>query len=146
MLHDTIKRIREVHNLTQEEVAERLSLALRTYKRLETGETRMDWDRMRAIAEVYEMSPEDLIAFGDKPVIETFNVEGHDESTNGKVFTYNNYYGAEKELYEQLIAQLRSENELLRGELQRIREDMTLLREDMTFLREELVRARKGES
>ncbi len=133
MLHDTIRRIRESRQLTQEEVAERLSLAVRTYARLESGETRLDWERIRSIAEAYDMSPEDLVAFDGKSIIQTFNVEGHDESTNtnnGPVYNCN-YYSAEKDLYEQLIAQLRSENELLRGELQRIREDMAFLREEL---------------
>ncbi len=131
MLHDTIRRIREVHKLTQEEVAERLSLAVRTYTRLESGETRLDWERMRAIAEVYDMSPEDLVAFDGKSIIQTFNVESHEGTVNNSGQSFNTYYGAEKELYEQLIAQLR--------------EEIAHMREDMAFLREELVRARRGE-
>lgn len=137
MLHDTIRRIRESRQLTQEEVAERLSLAVRTYARLESGETRLDWERIRSIAEVYDMNPEDLVAFDGKSIIQTFNVESQEGAVNNSGPAYNcNYYGGEKDLYEQLIAQLRSENELLRGELQRIREDMA-------FLREELRRGRK---
>ncbi len=126
MLHHAIKHIRQDKNLTQEEVAERLNIAPKTYARLESGETRLDWDRIRAIAEVYEMSPEELVAYDSTPIIQTFN--NNDESTTnlGQGVSFQcNYYNNEREkeagLYEQLIAQLREEVSLLRGELERYR-------------------------
>ncbi len=127
MLHDTIRRIREVHKLTQEEVAERLNLAVRTYTRLESGETRMDWDRVRAVAELYDMSPEELVAHDDKTVTHTFTGDHSQNANNGPAY-HCNFYSGEKDLYEQMIAQLR--------------EEIGHLRQEVAFLREELRRDR----
>lgn len=126
MLHETIKRIRESKNLSREEVAERLNLAPKTYHRLETGETRLDWDRIRAIAEIYEMSPEELVAHEGSTIIQTFNnsEESTNNGSNGVSFQCN-YYSSEREkengVYDQLIAQMREEISLLREELGRYR-------------------------
>ncbi len=128
MLHDTIKRIRESRQMTQEEVAERLNLAVRSYMRIESGETRLDWDRIRAIAGVYEMTPEDLVASQEQPIIQTLNNNDQIGTNNGPSFNCN-FYGADKELYDQMITQLR--------------EEIARMREDMAFLREELIRSRR---
>ncbi len=51
----------------------------------------------------------------------TMNIENNDESSNNSnnpEFNYNNnYYGAEKELYEQMINQLKEEIICLRQQL-----------------------------
>ncbi len=128
MLHDTIRRIRETRNMTQEEVAERLNLAVRSYIRLESGETRLDWDRIRSIAEVYQMSPEDLIAQDSNTTIQSFSGENYTASPghnhNGPSFHCHYNFGDKEQIYDQLIAQLR---------------------EEIAFLREELARTRRGE-
>ncbi len=140
MLHDTIRRLREEHNLTREEVAEKLNLALRTYARIETGETRLDWERIRSIAELYNMGPEELVARDQGQVTQHFNGEsGNNGNINHGQAFYCTIYSGQKELYDQLIAQVRDENQRLQKEMERIREDMA-------FLREELIRARRGES
>lgn len=134
MLHDTIRRIREEHKLTREEVAERLNLALRTYARIESGDTRLDWERIRSIAELYNMGPEELVSRDQSTMI--FNGDNNG-ANQGQAF-HCTIYSGQKELYDQLIAQLRGKNERLLQEVER-------MRADMAFLREELSRLRRGE-
>ncbi len=133
MLHDTIRRIREEHKLTREEVAERLNLALRTYARIESGDTRLDWERIRSIAELYDMGPEELIARDQNAMIQHF--DGDNNGTNQGQSFHCTIYNGHKELSDQLIAQLRGENDRLLQEVARMRTDMDLLREELSRLR-----------
>jgi len=49
-----IKRHREIKGLRQQDMADKLSMSLRSYQSLESGETKLDIERLERIAEVLE--------------------------------------------------------------------------------------------
>jgi transcriptional regulator with XRE-family HTH domain len=52
---------RELTGYTQEEVADKLNVATSTYGKLERGETLIDVERLKEIADIFETSIADLI-------------------------------------------------------------------------------------
>lgn len=51
--------------LTQDAVADRLNISVKSYQRLENGETKIDLDRLKIIADILEVSVTDLINADD---------------------------------------------------------------------------------
>lgn len=63
-----IRKIRELKGLTQDYMASQLSLTQRACSKLESGETRLHWNRMTEIAKILEVDPIDMISFDDSLV------------------------------------------------------------------------------
>jgi transcriptional regulator with XRE-family HTH domain len=58
---DKIKQIRKSRGLTQAEAAAAIGLDLSNYNKLENGKTKLTLSRMRELAEMFRVEPEDLI-------------------------------------------------------------------------------------
>lgn len=58
---EKIRLLREKQEWTQEEMANKLSLSLNGYAKIERGETRLNLPRLEQIAEVFEMDIMELI-------------------------------------------------------------------------------------
>ena len=56
-----IKKHRELKGLRQQDLADKLSINLRSYQNLENGGTKLDLERLEQIAEVLETPIEDLL-------------------------------------------------------------------------------------
>ena len=77
MIGNKIKNIRELKNLTQEYVAERLDISQSAYSKIENGETKVSEEKLFQIAEVLEVKPEDIKAFDSQKYFNSVgNVEG----------------------------------------------------------------------
>jgi transcriptional regulator with XRE-family HTH domain len=63
MTGSKIKRIREMLNKTQEEIAEQLSLTAQAYGRMERGETSITTDRLEKIATALGVSVDEIMRF-----------------------------------------------------------------------------------
>jgi len=59
-LSERIKKLRSQHGFSQDEMAKRAGLSLRTIQRIESGETEPRGDTLIKIAEVFNLKPEDL--------------------------------------------------------------------------------------
>lgn len=68
-----IKKIRELRNYSQEYLAERLGISQVSYSRIENGQTRLDLQRMKQIAEVLEVDPVMLLSFDESFVFNNCN-------------------------------------------------------------------------
>eukprot|EP01038_Epipyxis_sp_PR26KG_P020355 gene20355-28823_t len=66
-----IKQIRELKNITQEYVAQKLGLSTRAYSKIESGETQLTINRLNEISEVLEIQPLEILGFDDKKI---FNI------------------------------------------------------------------------
>ncbi|MCL4280723.1 MAG: helix-turn-helix domain-containing protein [Flavobacteriales bacterium] len=73
MVTQKIRFLREQKKLRHEDMAERLGISPSTYQRLESGETKMDVERLQKIAEVLEVSPDELL--NSEPIV--FNVSNN---------------------------------------------------------------------
>ena len=66
---EKIKFMRQVKELSQEQMAEKLGLSLNGYAKIERGETNPPMPRIKQIADVFEMDFMELLNFGEKNVI-----------------------------------------------------------------------------
>jgi len=105
MIGNKIKNIRELKNLTQEFIAEKLDVSQAAYSRMENGETKITDEKLNQIAEILEVKPEDIKEFDSQKY---FNSVGNVDGDNN----YNGIYIAEsdtdliKKLYEDKITLL----------------------------------------
>ena len=105
-----IKKVRELRNFTQEYMATQLSLSQEGYSKIEADKTKVSLERIEQIAKVLNIDLLDLLNFDEKYVFNNFSS-----------FQQNikNEYGksteVEKELYERIIEQQKTEIEFLRN-------------------------------
>lgn len=113
-----IKSIRELKNLTQEYMAERLDISQAAYSKLEKGNIKISEDKLNKIAEILDVNPKDITDFDNKKVLNSYNsIKG-----NNSNITYN-----EKDII--LIRQLYEDKiTLLEKLLQKAEEEVERLR------------------
>lgn len=104
-----IKTLREGKGISQSQMAEKLHMDERNYKRIESGEKKtMDTDMLFRIADILEVDATDLL------VNETVNIENndvHDNSgggiNNGEVNNHNAFPDELKEAYKDMMQLMR---------------------------------------
>lgn len=67
MFQDNLIALRKMHNLSQEELAECLRVSRQTISKYETGESLPDIDKCKLLAEIFDVSLDDLVNY-DKEV------------------------------------------------------------------------------
>jgi transcriptional regulator with XRE-family HTH domain len=101
-IHNKIKKLRE-RLFTQQEMADKLHIHLKTWQKIENGITKLDVDRLKAIAEIFEMTIEDLINVEDSVYIG--EIKDNDVGFNNSSITINHKSEVETQLYERIIAE-----------------------------------------
>lgn len=61
MFADNLVALRKLHNLSQEELAERIHVARQTLSKYETGESLPDIDKCQLLAKVFDVSIDELV-------------------------------------------------------------------------------------
>jgi transcriptional regulator with XRE-family HTH domain len=109
-----VRQIRELKNLTQEHMADRLGMSQRGYSKLERDEVKLDWERITQISKVFEMEPMDLVSFDD-------NLIFNNCTQSGKIHEQHNHNLPDKliEQYEARIKALTDEVAFLREEMRK---------------------------
>lgn len=102
-IHNKIKKLREQSGLTQQEVADKLHVHLKTWQKIENGITKLDIDRLIQIADILEVTIEDLINVEESVYINS--IKDNDVGFNNSTVTINHKSEEEKNLYERLIAE-----------------------------------------
>lgn len=101
-IHNKIKKLRE-GLFTQQEMADKLHIHLKTWQKIENGITKLDVDRLKAIAEIFEMTIEDLINVEDSVYIN--EIKNNDVGFNNSTVTIQHKSEVETQLYERIIAE-----------------------------------------
>ena len=60
---DNLVELRKYHNLSQEELADRIGISRQTLSKYETGESLPDIEKCKKIADVFEVTIDDLISY-----------------------------------------------------------------------------------
>lgn len=60
-LKEKIRMFRELHHLSQEEMASRMNMSLSGYAKIERGETKLYYDKLVQIAQIFNMDVIDFI-------------------------------------------------------------------------------------
>jgi transcriptional regulator with XRE-family HTH domain len=116
-----IKKHRELKGLRQQDLADKLSMGLRSYQSLENGETKLDLERLEQIAKILETNVEELLKQEGVVIHQEIKDGGRGSASAGDI--YNNFE-ADKYVWERLIAAKESENELLREENKYLKEKL----------------------
>ena len=112
---DKIRKVRELKGLKQEYVAEKVGLSVTAYGNIERNESSLSFDRLEEIAEVLEVSVQDILN-----IPEQFNVQSIIKSQVGFSQTGFNYYAGsseddpEKFAFKELVDTQKKEIEYLR--------------------------------
>lgn len=83
-IHERIKTNREIRQLSQEEMAEKMNMSLSGYAKIERGETRLYLEKLQQIANIFQIDVSDLIS-PNKGVV--FYMQGNTDS-NANTLTY----------------------------------------------------------
>ncbi len=106
VLSNRIRSFRIFKGYSQDYVAKNLGMDQAKYSRMESGNLVIKNDVLERIAEILEVSPEDLNS--NEPLIIQNN-----SSTIGAQGRFENYYAEQKEIYEKLINTQKNEIERL---------------------------------
>ena len=63
--YDKIRQIREVKNITRDEIAEELGISISGYGKIERGEVELNLTKLLKISNIFEMSVDEIINFNE---------------------------------------------------------------------------------
>jgi transcriptional regulator with XRE-family HTH domain len=112
-----IRKIRELKNLKQEHMADKLGISTVTYGKIERDEADVSHERLEQIAKVFDISVQDILGFDEKQVL---NFISNNHSAVGPNSIYNNFPEEMKKLYEDKIKLLEDKVEYLSREVERL--------------------------
>lgn len=123
-----IKRERETKRIRQQDMADKLSMSLRSYQNLESGETKLDIERLEKIAGILETTMEELLRPEGYYIHQEIQEGGNGPGVNfGSDNTYN--YGIQKEIVDKLL-------EAKDGEIQSLKDEIKYLKDKIDQLME----------
>lgn len=105
-VNEKIRKLRESKEWSQEQMAEKMSMSLNGYAKIERGETKLHLDKLEQIAQVLDVDFVELITEGEKNVC--FQIE----SPQGSVYQGSNDQSLMIEI-EKLKLALKHKDELL---------------------------------
>ncbi|QIP48137.1 anaerobic benzoate catabolism transcriptional regulator [Kingella kingae] len=86
-VHDKIRVMREINQWSQEEMAEKLAMSANGYAKIERGQTNINIEKLKQIAQIFNINMVDLIANQDKTFFFSIgdnNVNGHNLNSMDK--------------------------------------------------------------
>jgi len=94
---ESAKKTLSTFAFKQEYMAERLGITQQSYSKLESDKTDVPFSKIEQLAEIFEIKPEDLVAFDSQYVFNNFG------ENKGHQIAYNNFPEQLKQLYEDKI-------------------------------------------
>ena len=85
-INEKIRQLREQHQLSQENMADKLGMSVTGYAKIERGEVRSNLPRLEQISEVFDMDICELLSYGEPEKV-YFN-NSVTESTNSNNFLF----------------------------------------------------------
>lgn len=114
-IEKNIRQLRELKNLTQAYMAEKLNMSIASYSKLESGQTDITLTRIKQIAEVLNVELENILNFDSSQIFNFHQDQKGATSPMGYAYKPKNF--ADTGLKE-LVEHLKSENEFLRNLIQ----------------------------
>jgi transcriptional regulator with XRE-family HTH domain len=108
-----IKKIRELKNLSQEQMVVELGIDQSTYSKIESGEVDLGLRKLEKILAFLKIELIDLLHFDTKNIIHNFGKSRNNTSTQN-FYNSPSFSPTEKALYEKCIENLEKENAFLR--------------------------------
>jgi transcriptional regulator with XRE-family HTH domain len=125
-----IKQLRTLKGFSREDLAEKLNISVTAYAKIERDETDPNFSRLQQIAEIFDISVQELVSFGEKNV---FFIQGNNENSplGQNIVTY----------YQQ--KDLSHENELLKIKLQAMEKEIESLYRELKQLNDIILLLKK---
>jgi transcriptional regulator with XRE-family HTH domain len=117
-IHNKIKMLRSQNGFTQQEMADKMNLHLKTWQKIENGVTKLDIDRLKQIAEILETTIEDLINVEEGVYIN--EIKNNDVGFNNSTITIQHKSEIEGQLYERLLTEKDLKIKNLEKEIERL--------------------------
>jgi transcriptional regulator with XRE-family HTH domain len=110
-----IKKLRELKNLSQENMAEELSMSVTGYGKIERNEVDVNFEKLEKIAQVFGVRVEDIISFDEKNIF----LFSNNETVQHSGLIHNHFPPELKQAYEDQISILKEEVAYLRKLLEK---------------------------
>ena len=81
-VNDKIRALREYHNWSQEDVAERMNMSKSSYSRLEREESKLDVGKLQKLAAIFQIDIADLIKSDDSKGLGCLIAENNGSNAN----------------------------------------------------------------
>jgi transcriptional regulator with XRE-family HTH domain len=118
-----IKHFRDIKGFSQDHMAIKLGMSLKTYNNLENEKTKIDTKKIQQIAQILEVNWLELLSFGEKITQINSNVIG-DNNTNSNPVIYANL--TDKDLIH-IIDKSRQENSFLKEKIKDLEKIISLM-------------------
>lgn len=115
-VEEKIRNIRELKNLTQEYMAEKLGITQAGYSKLENGSTVLTYAKLIQIAKILEINIEDIIAFDSQKYFNGLSTKTNPDTYNPPIVDNTEFI---KGMYEDKIKLLQKLLEKTEAEVQR---------------------------
>jgi len=103
MVGENIQRLREIRGFTQEFMAKELSMSVSAYGKIERGETGLSFDKAKAIANILQVSLNELDEFDEKNSVHIYQHNTLHNCQQGITHIYSGLADNERKLYEDKI-------------------------------------------
>lgn len=101
---EKIRKMRELHSLSQEEMANKLHMSVSGYGKIERGEARVYMDKLTQIAQALDIDVIDLLSINEKNVI----IQTHNQEANYyKQYVHNENLQNEIDKLELVVSHLK---------------------------------------
>jgi transcriptional regulator with XRE-family HTH domain len=110
---DSIKKLRELKNFTQQHMATELDLSVSGYGKIERDETDISINKLERIAGILGVDMNTILNFDERHIF-NFN---NNQTANGIV---QNQYNVKNELMERLVAKYEEENKYLKNLIEKL--------------------------
>lgn len=134
--NDKIRVLREIKQWSQEEMAAKMHMSPSGYAKIERGETKLHLEKLKQIAQIFNIDVLELIDTEDKKINLYMNENDYNQSSGISVYQ-TNYYGSDVCQNEniQLKQKIAHQEEIIRQkdqELATLREVIALLKNQIT--------------
>jgi transcriptional regulator with XRE-family HTH domain len=109
-----LRKLRELKNISQEFIANKLELSIKSYSNIENNVTKITLERLTQICEILEIHPQAMMNFDSEKIIQTLNNSHIVSSSDINIEMPEK----ERQQYEHRIKDLHKEIDFLRKALE----------------------------
>ena len=124
-VNEKVKKLRQLNNLTQEQMAEKLNLTFDGYQKLERGERKFDINKLERIATLFGLTLAELLAIDENSSICIIN----EKNQTSNILFISQKTDQISQVYNSNPSDLIAENEKLKLMLAHQDTEINLLRE-----------------
>jgi transcriptional regulator with XRE-family HTH domain len=127
-INEKLKVMRQCKDWTQEELAEKLGLAVNTYAKIEQGKTTIKLDQLKKIAQIMGVDVQELIDTNEKTVLNYAENCNQNNQLQCHIILTETQCAHELEKAQLLLKEKENENSLLKQQVEDLRTMLNLIK------------------